>query len=178
LALIAEDLKSEMLSATENLEDASLALTALGEAISLYFINNAEFSFSWNGITPGSPPVVDPVVSASGGIISLVITLTASGADFPGGGLAQLGSEIQAGVASGQFNVTDPGFALSPGVMVDIPPLSLSLGGEDIREDAFASLADQIINWLTGYVPAAILLGSHGSYAAPPGSGAAVLSIS
>lgn len=171
-------LANAMKLATYGIENVETALTNLGNGIATYLINNAELNFSWHGekVNPIPPPptLVDPVVIANGGIVSLTIHLTASHATSVQTALDQLANEIRAGVMAGTYNITDAGFSTIPLPMSDIPLLSLNpsnASGENGRNDAFAFLANEIITWFTGYTPAAPVLGSHGDFTAPTGTG-------
>jgi hypothetical protein len=174
VALVAIDLATEMYNSTLGISVPGAAFVPLANAISSYILANAELMFSWNGINPANG-AVDPVVSVPGGIDSLVITLTSSGATTPGPGLAHFAGEITVGMQSGTVNVSDPTFILGSGVMADCPVLSLALAGETDSFAAYESLAGQVITWLQGYTPGIILLGSHGVFQAPPGIGAQAL---
>lgn len=150
-------------------------LTDYGNAIADYIRSNAEIVFSWNGIQPGSPPVIDPVTSATGEFTSVTITLTPSSASTYGPGMSHFSLEVSAGMAAALYNVTQGGFSISPGVY-GIPPTVFSVSGDD-RDAAFDDLCGQIIGWITGYVNTTPLLGTHGSFLAPPGVGAIMTAI-
>lgn len=173
MSLSISGLKSAMMSATLNKTSASSALTALGNAIADYIVANAEIAFSWNGIYDGSP---DPVTSTTGEITSCTITLTASGKDNQSEAITYLENEIVAGVTAAMFTVTASGFSVSS-LALGITGLSLDISGSN-RDNAFNDFAEQIIDWITSYVNATPLLGSHGTYVAPPGTGAVMQSIS
>lgn len=170
MSLNANALANELKNAVEGETDAFSAMSKLGNAIANYLLNNAQLTFVWNGIksSDGSP---DPVTSASGGIVSLTITLTPEGTKNHVNNMSHLANQIRSGVLVGTYNITQGGFSTSPLPMADAPPLNLSMGGEEARDDAFLNLCTQIVNWMKSYAPSAKILGSHGAYTAPPGTG-------
>ncbi len=158
-----------MKAATEGAVEPASALTALGNAIADYVKDNAEILFSWTAAMVNPPFTPDPTVIANGEIVDLTIVLTPSMATTQPAALSALAGEIQAGFMTGMYNITDSGFATSPAVMADIPPLTISIMASD-RDSAYLQLANQIIDWITAYVPATPCAGTHGNYT---GSGSA-----
>ena len=177
MSLSVNDFKNVMMDSTNGATDGVAALLDLGTAIANYLKDNAIIDFSWNGINPGPPTVIDPVIVTTGEIISLAIVLTQSLATTAEDAMNFMANEITNGLKLGMFNITATGFSCTPVLMSDIPPLALSPGG-DSREEAYSNIAEQIIDWITGYSPAGIILGSHGAFTAPTGTGGSVSGIS
>jgi hypothetical protein len=171
MALVKADLKTVMINSVLNKTSATEAIAALGTAIANYVKDNAEIAFVWDGINPGPPLVVDPIISAVGEIVLLTIPLT------PANSIGLLGNQIKIAFITGTYNITQAGFSCTPLPMSDIPVLSWTLSGEDTQDAAFDSLAQQLITWITGYAPAGKILGAHGTFLAPNGTGGEVSSI-
>jgi hypothetical protein len=157
-------LKEAMKAATEGKTNAADALTVLGNAIATYLKDNAAVTFQWTG-TNSVSPYDTQVLTATGKIIALAITLTPSGAESKDPALARLGNEITAGIRAGTYTITEAGYTTSPAAMADAPQLSISIALTGDRDVAYTDFANDIYTQLTGYVPAAPCAGSHGTYA-------------
>lgn len=165
MALQASGLKSAIMSATAGLTDSAVAQTALGNAIASYILSNAEISYSWMGaILPSPPNTPDPVTTAKGEFLTLVISCTPSGADNPADALSHLKSQIQAGFAGATHAITDPGFVVSPGAVGAVSSPSVSVPVTNDRDAAMDGLAGSIIDWVKTLVPIGTCAGSHLPY--------------
>ena len=60
MALNADALKSEIISAMAETSDQQTAHQALADAVMQHILNNAELSGTYVGVIPGTPPVPDP----------------------------------------------------------------------------------------------------------------------
>jgi hypothetical protein len=167
--------KTIMMTATLNKTNAAEALSSLGSSIATYIMTNALITFSWNGIQPPT----DPTTTATGKILGLVFTLTPSGASDQSTAINFLKNQFIAGLVASTYNITDPGFTTTPAAMATSPNTSnLNLViTADNRDGAFQQLAISIIDWIKIQIPTGAILGSHGSFVAPPGSGGLVLTI-
>ena len=182
MSLVATDLKNLMISdlSTTTVNDgASGALNVLATTITDYININAEVSFTWNAILPATPFTVDPTTTASGILTGINITLTPSLATTQVAGLAQLSSEIIVGVKLGSYNITDIGFSTVSQLLTSAPTIdSLVISIDENTQDAsMLKLAQDIVGYITGLVPTAPVLGSHGSYTAPAGTGGTITAI-
>ena len=162
MALSKDGLKTVLLGASEGQSDGSVALSNMAGDMSAYIIDNAVISFSWVATNPsnGSP---DPQTTVTGEIISLIISLTQSGADNQPSAMTYLANEITTSFQVGSYNITESGFSTTSAIMSDIPALSINFSATD-RDDAFDKLATQIIDWITSYIPASVCSGTHGVY--------------
>lgn len=182
MALVASDLKdlmiTDLLSITGE-DTANTALNILEATISNYIMNNAVVSFAWNGIQPGDPPTPENT-TPSGEIESLNIQLTPSMATTQVNALSHLNSEIIAGVTAATYNITEGGYSTTPLPLSSAPTIgSLAISiNATTQQAAMLKLAQDIIAYITGLVPTAPVLGSHGVYTAPAGTGGTVTSIS
>ena len=182
MSLIATDLKNLMiadLSIITVTDGASGALNVLATTITDYINTNAEVSFAWNAILPATPFTVDPTTTASGTLTGISIALTPSLATTQVDGLAQLSSEIIAGVKLGSYNITDIGFITVPQLLTSAPTIDNLVISIDAstQADSMLKLAQDIIGYITGLIPTIPVLGSHGSYTAPAGTGGTVTAI-
>lgn len=181
MSLITNDLKDLIITdlATITVGDgAAGALTTLGTTITSYITANAEVSFSWSGIDPGLG-TPDPTIVASGRLSGISLPLTASNATNQAGGLAQLSAEIIAGVSLGAYNITDSGFSTVPLLLALAPAIgTLTFNiNATTQEAAMTQLAQSIVTYITNLIPTAPVLGTHGIYTAPAGTGGIVLAI-
>jgi len=150
MPLIPINLADELLAATNQMPTAAAAMIKMGISIAMYIQSNAILNFAWVGVHPstGAP---DPMVAPPGNIISCFITLAPSGASIAGLGTQQLAMDITNSMRATTYNIT--GYPTAPGVMADIPPLSLNIAGV-VREVAMMQMATQICTWLQTYKPA------------------------
>ena len=165
MSLNTNDLKDTMKDSVNNLTDSSAAMTALGNAIANYILNNIEFVFAWTATNSVSPYDVENT-TPSGEMITLIITLSPSGSTDSSTSLSQFGSQITTGIQSGTLNITEAGYTTTPVTWSNIPVLSISMNQETTPDAAFLSISNQIIDWLTdsGNKPSASCAGSHGTY--------------
>ena len=182
MALVASDLKDLIisdLSSITGLDTATTALNILEATISNYIMDNAVVSFAWNGIEVIPPPVVDSTTTATGEIEGLVIDLTPSMATTQANALSHISGEIITGVSAATYNITDIGFSTTPLPLSSAPTIgSLSLNIFATTQDsAMLKFAQDIVDYITSLVPTAPVLGSHGSYTAPTGTGGTVTTI-
>lgn len=184
MALVVTDLKQQMIDDLASItgeDEASSALDILAATITGYINDNAEVAFSWNAILPATPFTVDPVTTASGVLSGITITITPSLATTQAGGLSALSTEIIAGVSLGSYNITDAGFSTTQQLLTSAPTiesLSIAIDGATTQAAAMEKLAQDIIDYIIGLVPATPVLGSHASYTAPAGTGGTVTAIS
>ena len=160
--LIPTALASDMIDATEGAVDGHIAMMKLGNAISSYIMKNAMIMFGWVGIftpPPPAPPIPDAIIIATGKIQGIMISLTQSGATAQPAALMALATQIRTGVAMGLY-MPDAPWSCSPGSMATIPPLSLSLAGNN-RQMVFLSLATQICTWIQTFIPTVPCAGTH-----------------
>lgn len=181
MSLSADELKISMESATRGIStSAGDALSALGNAIGSYIMENAEINFSWNGIQPGTPPVTDPKVIATGKISGLSLKLTPSLATTQAAAMKHFSEELVTAMKSAQYNISETGFATTPQSMstsLQIEKIDISVNANE-RDKALLQLATCIVTWVQAQVPTGIVIGSHGNFSAPAGAGGSVTAIS
>jgi hypothetical protein len=164
MALYANTLKNLI---KENLKEATTAEDALkifGDTISDYILDNAVFSFSWSATQTIHPYNPDPVTTASGKFISLLITITPSGATNATDANIFLKNRIVAGMQNASYNITSSGFTTSSGSMSTAPTLNslnLSPSGETNQDDALLDRCTKIINWVKQLKPTAHCSGTR-----------------
>lgn len=175
MPLVVSELKNVMMAATANKTNAAEALSSLGTSIATYIMTNSLVTFSWNGIQPPT----DPTTTATGNILGLVFTLTPSGATDQLTAINFMKNQFVTGLVASTYNITVPGFSTTPAAMATSPNTSnLNLAiTADNRDEAFQQLATSIIDWIKIQMPTGVILGSHGSFTAPPGTGGLVSSI-
>jgi hypothetical protein len=163
MTLSIDGLKTAMMNATNKKTNGVEALTDMGNAIADYLKEEAVVSFSWTGTNTVSP-YDNEKQTPEGDITSITISLTQSNKTSSSGALSHLADEITAGVKTAQYNITETGYTTTPAVMSDVTSLSLSIDGTSDFNSAYQQLAQQIYNWITGYVPAAPCAGSRLTY--------------
>ena len=180
MSLSADILKTKIKDAIEGMHSsAGDALSMLGDTLSSYIMENAQINFSWNGIQPATPPVPDPKVTTTGEIMGLSFQLTPSLATSQAEAINHLKSELITGLTAAQYNITEAGFttvAMSMSTSPGISSLNISISGND-RDAALGQLANGVVTWITAQVPTGIILGSHGAFVAPAGTGGMVTAI-
>lgn len=162
MALIPSALASDMKSSTLNAPDSHIALMALSNSISSYIMNNAQVMFAWVGIGPPPTSAPDPAVVATGKISGVVINITPSMATTQAQALPMLALQIRTGVSSGIYTVDSP-WSCSPGSLIAIPPLTISITGTN-RDAAFLMFATQICTWIQGFIPPIPCSGTHAAF--------------
>lgn len=155
-------LKDKIETELNNITDPTEANTKFGEAIADYIKDNAEITYTWAAIDGGGNP--DPIISCNGEIISLTITLSPTGATNATTAMSELSTTLTASLKLGTHNVTDTGFTVTPGLMSDISNLNLTVSNKSNSAEAIEYFSNEIITWITSYVPGTPLNGSHGSY--------------
>lgn len=168
MALVINDLATDMLNATYNQTNASEALQRLGDAIDIYLNANNLMTFSWLAFDTYSNK--DPITSCTGVISNINITLTPANSSDRHYVYTHLSNEIKSGCSTGTYNVTTGGFTTSPNNLTTAPTFtSLDIflnynSGNDTRLAYFRELASQIILWVKGMVPTGTCNGTHGIY--------------
>ena len=163
MALVVSALKAAMAAATAGKTDAASANTALGNAIASYIVNNCVVTLNWVGQNPSSPYEMDPDNGPQDGfIVSCTITLTPSGLTDQEEALADLAGQIKTGVAGAVYSMP-VGWTCNTSAFSDIGDLTIDIDA-DTSDEAFTALAQNIVDWLTGYVPSAVCSGTHGIY--------------
>jgi hypothetical protein len=150
---------------------ASEANQILGDTISSYLLANTVFSFAWAATLPPTP---DPVVVASGKFISLVITISPSGATNAVAANEALKNQIVSGMSSATYNIVGTGFTTVPASMsssATLDNLDLSPSGETDGSLAMINKCQKIIDWVKQLAPTAPVTGTHNPYS---GSGTVV----
>jgi len=156
MPLIASLLATQMLSATQNAPTAIVAQTKLGTAISSYIMSNAVVNFAWVGFSPPPTSLPDPVVIATGKIITMPIILTPT----PAPGTAALSLQISSGIMAGIYAV-DPPFSCATGSMVGFPPIVINVAMMTDRVAIFNKMAQQIVTGILSFIPTIPCAGSH-----------------
>jgi len=155
MPLIASELKDNLISELNGVDNANDALSLLGDTISTYIVENALINFAWVAANPSGTP--DPVVVAQGEIVSLQITLTPSLADNSAQAFTHLIAEVTTSFALGTYNITDDGFVTSPGSLSTSPSIGVfSINVDaDNQEDALLQLAQAFITYIQNQIPTA-----------------------
>ena len=199
MALVAADLRDVMIAALTSItgdgHTAQDALDLLADSIETYIMDNAAIAFSWNGVQAATP-FGSENTTPSGEIQGLSISLSPSMATPEQGqtfALAHLSDEIITGVSAATYNITDSGYATSPLPLSSAPTIDslvTSITGITVvdppaeppaptpQEQAHLQLAQCIIDYITGLAPTAPVLGTHGTFSAPTGTGGTVTAIS
>ena len=169
MALSAGSMKQDMIEATDGVEDASGALSALGDAIADNIMDNAVVNFAWVAVNPGGAP--DPTVVAAGEISNVIINLStvkAVGSSPAPAVINATQAALILGLTAALYNITDPGFATSPGAMATSPSLALlslaGVQGKDTRDAAYDAMASAIVTWVKTQLPVAPCAGTHAAF--------------
>jgi hypothetical protein len=151
-------------------------LPTVGHAIAKYLCKNTDLIYSWSGIMPGAPPTPDSVAMYQTKNVSGDILLYPTGTLDPVTTGIILGKQITDGIktfiitANPTWLVTPGKFKASPNIV--LPPTAMS---EFSRH--WLLWATVIINTYRTYINPSPLMGTHGSFLAPPGAGAVMTSI-
>jgi len=161
MALVPATLRDNIKSALLNKDNATDALSTLASTCHDYIKANAEVSFDWSAVSSTSVP--DPVLTATGKIITLVFTLTPSMVTSQPVAMNTLKTQLIAGLTLGTYNITQTGFVTTPALMSTSPSLSLltlNITGND-PDTALLQLATGIIDWVKAQVPTAPCTGAR-----------------
>lgn len=161
MMITAQGLKDLIISRTQSLDTPSGALAAVSGAINDYLNQNILVTFSWTAVAPNGQS--DPVTTATGMVSGILVNLTPSNLSEASQVKTWFDTAIGVGIKLGTYTITDAGFAVSPGTMLDLPPLDLSRQGNS-REDAILVLAQSIVDAVKAYVPAVPVAGTHGAF--------------
>ena len=159
--ITAQGLKDLIISRTQGLDTPAGALSAISGAISDYLNQNILVTFSWTAVNPDGQ--TDPVSTATGMVSGILVNITPTGLSQASQVKTWFDTAVALGIKLGTYTITQPGFAVSVGTMLDLPPLSLSREGNS-RDDAVLVLAQSIVDAVKAYVPAVPVAGTHGSY--------------
>jgi len=176
MAMTTDGLATKIKTALSSVNDQPDAISKLSNAIKEYIQDNCELSYAWVGIAPG--PVTDTVTSFTASLTFTSFSLSVTDLPTAAGAVNSLGLSLGANLAGGV--VTPPvGFALSPPYLIPTPLSPLTASQATTQNDAINHLVEEIISGvknMANYSP--ILLGAHGTFLAPPGTGATLISIS
>lgn len=159
----AQKLCQEMLAATNRATNAYVAQKKLGKAIEKHLLTNTIVSFTWTGVSTILPFEPDPMMAGTGKVTGIVINLIPDFSNKPMKPLITMANQIRAGVMAGLYNINPP-WACSPGSLISIPPLKLSLSRVSSREQAMLKMATEIVTWYIGYVPSIPCAGMRTKY--------------
>lgn len=152
------------------------AWKGMNDALKEYISTNAEVSYSWNGINPTG--VVDSVTTAKGKILNFEPNLQPSKISDYQKSVDKMEQELIAALSQSFHNITDSNFttqSMSMSTSPTIATLQIEIAGG--TNEAFLALATCIVTWLKTQKPVGPILGTHGVFAAPPGSGGTVIKV-
>ena len=152
------DFANAITASLQDISDYTQTMSALASAIETYITNNLQIRFAWVAQYMGT---LDPVTIAYGGISNLNVSLTLSNLTDKTNALAHIANEIKVSFQSVTYTITDADFVVTNGTFSDIPTLTISIATTTNRDTAMLNLADSILNWLTNYVPAQVVTGTH-----------------
>jgi hypothetical protein len=145
----------------------------LGHAIARYLVKNTSVMYAWSGVQPGSPPVPDPVVSYTTNQITGDFACSPTGASSPITHGIILGKQITDGIKA--FKITPAsGWAVPPGGFLCAPPIILPPCPQKGTYQYWLAQAGVILTFYKAWIKPDPLMGTHGAFLAPPGSGASM----
>jgi hypothetical protein len=165
--LIAIEMADYILNRMSNPSYPSTAEQAnirMAEAMAEYIQANAEITFSWIAYSGGGSQ--DPTTSCTGRYITLMFTLTPSGAIDRTTALNAHKTQLINGMMNATYNITQSGFVTSVGIMSTAPTignLNLNPTGNTPML-AMESYCQNIIDWIKQLRPTALCAGTHGAY--------------
>lgn len=171
MAMNSSGMANYIQNAINEISDPKSALDTFYNALCEYVENNAEVTYSWVGIQPGSPPKTDTTTSINAKI-KTTGSLSLSNASNPSEANSKFSNALNTEASKWTIEFPDD-FKLSPCLV--IPTINITPSGANNRNSAWLSVCSQIISGLKTATPTAT--GSHGSYLAPPGTGATFVSI-
>jgi hypothetical protein len=166
MALVPATLRDNIKSALLDKDNATDTLSTLASTCHDYIKSNTLITFAWTAALPNPPNTPDPVIVATGEIVSLTFTLTPSMATSQPVAMNTLKTQLIAGLTLGTYNITQSGFATTPALMSTSPSLSLltlNINGSD-QDTALLQLATGIIDWVKAQVPSGPCSGNHAAY--------------
>ena len=154
-------------------------MSEVGHAIAEYIVGNTIVTFSWSGQkpNPGAPPpfLNDPVTSYSTTDLSGDFELHPTGTNDPVQSGIILGTEITQKVST---------LLVNPNSAWTVPPITLLCPTIVLTPSGTNNFRGHWTAWCSIIVPKVLLainpsplMGSHGSYTAPTGSGAVMTAI-
>ena len=148
----------------------------IGHAIASYLTKNTSVRYVWSGILPGTPQIFDPITSYVTTSIVGDFACSPTNVSDPVLNGIFLGKQITDGIrkfkimpASGWL-VSPGGFLCAPNIV--LPPIPIK---DTYRYWLFQS--NIILTFYKTWITPTPLMGSHGSYLAPPGAGAVMSQI-
>jgi len=157
-------------------KNTNQTLPVIGHAIAKYLTRNTDVMYSWSGIMPGSPPSPDPVITYKTNNVKGDIFMRPTGTRSQTLNGVLLGKQITDGIKT--FIITAaPGWAVIPGTFKAAPQIVLPAVPVNDFQKLWLLWAQTIITAYKTYINPAPLMGTHGSFLAPPGAGAAMTQI-
>ncbi|MHC6202226.1 hypothetical protein ACYULU_03420 [Breznakiellaceae bacterium SP9] len=180
MALSSPGLANEIVTSVKGIDAKSMAskmLPEIGHAIARYLTKNTDVMYSWIGIQPGVPPISDPVVAYTTTQILGDITCSPTQTNDPIMHGMKLGKQITDGIKTFQI-MPAAGWVLPPGDFLCTPAIVLQPCMKPDIYSYWLFESDIILTFYKAWIKSVPLMGSHGTFLAPPGSGAIMSLIS
>jgi len=171
MAMTPSAMANAIKSAINKIDKPDQAINKFYKALCDYVESNAQVIYAWVGIQPGTPPVPDPLIVINA-TIKTSGSISLSNATDPSSACSMFSQALNTAAATWMIQFPAD-FSLSPCFI--IPTINITPSNINNRDAAWLVVCTQIIAGIKLATPTA--LGSHGSFTAPPGSGATFTSI-
>jgi hypothetical protein len=174
---LANEIINSIKGKINNQNAASQLMPELGHAIARYLTKNTSVLYSWSGIQPGSPPVPDPVLPyTTKQVVGDFVCSPTRVSDPVTHGII-LGKQITDGIRT--FRIMPAlGWIMAPGGFLCVPPIILPPCPQKDAYQYWLSQSTVILTFYKMWIKPTPLMGSHGSFLAPPGGGSSMFLIS
>ena len=180
MALSANGLANEIVSSIQSKVNTKNAVAKtmpeLGHAIARYLTKNTSVMYSWSGMTPGSSPSPDPVVSYVTTKVVGDFACTPTNTSSPVMHGIILGKQITDGIRTFKIFPAD-GWVVTPGGFLCAPIIVLPPHPMKDTYKYWLYESEVILRFYKMWIKPTPLMGTHSAFVAPPGAGAIMNSI-
>jgi hypothetical protein len=170
---LANEIVNSIKGKINNQNAANQLMAGLGHAIASYLTRNTSVVFSWSGIQPGTTPAPDPVLAYTTNQIVGDFVCSPTGTSDPLMHGMSLGKQITDGIRTFKI-MPASGWAVPPGGFLCAPPIVLPPCPQKDTYQYWLTQSNIILTFYKAWINPVPLMGTHGSFLAPPGSGASM----
>lgn len=146
-------------------------MQAIGHAIARYIVKNTSVKFNWNGIMPGSPPSTDSATTYTTTKLSGDFICSPTGTTDPTRHGILMGKQITDGIKK-LLIYPASGWLLPPTGFLCLPSIVLQPYPTRNQYQYWLFESKIILKYLKSWVKNVPLMGAHGAFIAPAGTGA------